>query len=266
MSIKKNIHIIAVLVLIVGISSCKKGTTTEPSTQEPDLTELKNIHIGLYIDNGAAGIEEIESMLSQLGCFYTTINKDTILISNLSKYDIILFPGGDMWVYKSHLSATGVQKIKEYVQSGGGYIGICAGSYFASNKIIWRGWANEPRQYFTITGLGIFSGTADGPIEEFAPSYQDFNCIVNINRNHSITSNITQQIEYPYSFGPKFIIADSSGVSILGKTATGNNPVVLAVHYELGRVFMTALHPEFDNDKSSWKLISYAILWCSDKL
>jgi len=49
-----------------------------------DTSELKNIHIGLYIDNGAVGIDEVENMLEKLGCFYSTINKDTILTSNLS--------------------------------------------------------------------------------------------------------------------------------------------------------------------------------------
>ncbi len=235
---------------------------------DPDYntSELKTINIGLYTDNGAAGIDEVESMLKQLGCLYSTINKDTILTGNLSNYDIILFPGGDMWVYKSHLSSSGVQKINDYVRLGGGYIGICGGSYFAANKIVWRGWADEPRQYFTNTGLGIFPGTADGPIEDYAPSYQDNNCKVIINRDHPITYDTPQQIDYLYSFGPKFIIEDSTSVSILGKSASGDNNVVLAVQYELGRLFLTSLHPEFDNDKSSWKMISNAILWCSDKL
>jgi glutamine amidotransferase-like uncharacterized protein len=229
-------------------------------------SELKYIHIGLYIDNGAAGIDEVESMLEQLGCYYSTINKDTILTSNLSNYDIILFPGGDMWVYRSHLSSSGVQKINDFVRLGGGYLGICGGSYFAANKIVWRGWADEPRQYFTNTGLGIFLGTADGPIEDYAPSYQDKNCKVILSRNHPITCDLPQQIDYLYSFGPKFIIEDSSFVSILGKSVVGNNSVVLAVQYEQGRLFLTSLHPEFDDDKSSWKMISNAILWCSDKL
>lgn len=129
----KTKDIIAILLIILGSISCAKN---DPNF---DTSELRNIHIGLYADNGAAGIDEVESMLEQLGCNYSTINKDTILTRNLSNYDIILFPGGDMWVYKSHLSATGVQKIKEFVQLGGGYIGICGGSYFAADNIIWRG-------------------------------------------------------------------------------------------------------------------------------
>jgi len=267
MILNKVRFFIILIVALVTIVSCKKETPTNslPNT-ELNLTELKGIHIGLYIDNGAGGIDEVKNMLNQLGCFYSTINKDTILISDLNKYDLILFPGGDMWVYKSHLSATGINKIKEYVQFGGGYIGICAGSYFAADKIVWRGWANEPRQYLTITGLGLFSGIADGPIDDYAPTYQDYNCIVNINRSYPITKDIPQQLDYAYSFGPKFIIEDSSNVSILGRTASGNNSVVLAVQYEQGRVFLTGLHPEFDEDKSSWKMISNAILWCSYKL
>ena len=267
MILNKVHFFIILLVTLVTIVSCKKETPTDPP-QNPglNLTELKSIHVGLYIDKGAGGIDEVKSMLNQLGCFYSTINKDTILVSNLSNYDLILFPGGDMWVYKNHLTITGMGKIKNYVQHGGGYLGICAGSYFAATKIVWRGWANEPRQYHTISGLGFFSGIADGPINDFAPTYQVNNCIVDINRNHPITAAIPQQLDYLYSFGPKFIIADSSSVSILGQSASGNNSVVLAIQYKLGRVFLTGLHPEFDDDKSSWKMISNAILWCSHKL
>lgn len=255
---KRFIHVFT-LVFILCISC-------ENDELNFDTKELENVHIGLYADAGATDIDKVEEMLKQLDCFYLPINRDSILESNLNNYDIILFPGGDMWIYKSHLSMTGVQKLKNYVQQGGGYIGICGGSYFAANKIVWRGWADEPRQYLTIAGLGLFSGTADGPIEDFAPSYQDNNCKVNIEQNHPITLDISQQIDYLYSFGPKFLITDSSDVTILGRSVVGNNTVVIAVKCQQGRVFLTALHPEFDNDKSSWKMIRNAILWCSGKL
>lgn len=257
---QKFIYCIAILLLIAGIVSCGNDD------QGTETSALNQIHIGLYTDNGAGSTAEVESMLTQLGCYFSAINRDTILSGNLGNYDILLFPGGDMWVYKSHLTAAGVEKIREFVQLGGGYIGICAGSYFAAEKIIWRGWAGEPRQYFTNTGLGLFSGTADGPVEDFAPLYQDYDCKVNINRNHPVTSDSPLQIDYLYSFGPKFIIADSSGVTILGRSTTGNNTVVMAVQYEHGRVFLTGLHPESDSDKSSWKMMKKAILWCSNKL
>lgn len=251
---------ICIPLIIAFTISCKKNDSNF------DTLVLKDIHIGLYIDKGAGGIAEVESMLVQLGCSYSTINKDTILTKSLSNFDIILFPGGDMWVYRSHLTSIGVKKIREFVQLGGGYIGICAGSYFAASNIIWRGWANETRQYFTNTGLGIFTGTADGPIDDFAPSYQNPNCKVNINRNHPITSDSPQQLDYLYSFGPKYIIADSSGISVLGRSAIGNNTLVMAIQCEQGRVFLTALHPEFDENKTSWVMIKNAILWCSNKL
>jgi len=40
----------------------------------------------------------------------------------------------------------------------------------------------------------------------------------------------------------------------------------MAVQYEQGRVFLTALHPEFDDNKTSWVMMKNAILWCANKL
>jgi hypothetical protein len=68
-----------------------------------DTKELENVCIGLYVDAGVTNIDKVEEMLKQLDCFYIPINRDSILESNLSNNDIILFPGGDMWEYKSHL-------------------------------------------------------------------------------------------------------------------------------------------------------------------
>lgn len=250
----QTIIICAIIFLFISCENKKQNT--------PELGAIK---IGLYTDNGAASTEQLEIMLKHLGCNYSQINKDTILTGKLGSYDIIMFPGGDMWVYKIHLTSEGMQKIKEYVKFGGGYIGICGGSYFAAGKIIWRGWADEPRKYNTFTGLGIFSGSADGPVEDFAPDYQDMTCRVNISTGHPITADVPQQLDYLYSFGPKFIVEDSSGVSVLGKSETGDYSVALAIQYEEGRVFLTALHPEFDDDKTSWKMVGNAILWCSEK-
>jgi glutamine amidotransferase-like uncharacterized protein len=256
MKTKKIIYIIALLLLTLGSISCRKDNPdSKPS-------EIKDIHIGLYVNSESFGIEQIESMLDEFGCNYSEINKDIIITKDLGDYDILLFPGGDMWLYKSELSTVGIQKIKKFVQQGGGYIGICAGSYFAAEKIVWRGWADEPRQYLTNTGIGFFAGTADGPIEDFAPTYQNRNCKVNIIQNHPITSDSPQQLDYLYLFGPKFIFADSSGISILGRSTIGSNTVVMAIQCEKGRVFLTALHPECDDDKTSWVMMKKAILWC----
>jgi glutamine amidotransferase-like uncharacterized protein len=244
-------------ILILSVS-CEKDKL------DFDTSQLKDICIGLYVDNGATDTDEVKSMLNQLNCTCLSINKDTIISGVLENYDIIMFPGGDMWEYKDHLTETGIQKIRSFVQSGGGYIGICGGSYFAADKIIWRGWAGEPRQYLTISGIGIFPGTADGPIEDYAPSYQDYYCKVSIYKGHPITSDVNDQLDYLYSFGPEYIIDDSTDVVILGKSTAGGKNVIIAGQYENGRVFLTSLHPEFDENRTSWKMIRNAIVWCSE--
>ena len=59
----KTMNRIAILLIIAGSLSCGKN---DPN---PDTSELSNIHIGLYVDNGAAGIDEVESMLGQTWLF-----------------------------------------------------------------------------------------------------------------------------------------------------------------------------------------------------
>lgn len=260
--ILKKINLLLVIALLLFISCENKNSDIYVAEFESNQSKLENIHIGLYTDSGAEGVYMVEDMLNEIGSNYSTISKSIILNDELSIYDIILFPGGDMWEYKNYLSEKGLQIIKDYVQAGGGYIGICGGSYFSANTIIWRGWEYEERKYAEFSGLGIFSGIADGPIEDFAPSYYKYKCGVNINQNHEITNDIPQQLSYLYSFGPKFIISDSTNISILGKTVLGDNPVILSVEEQEGRVFLTSLHPEIDESKESWNMIRNAILWC----
>lgn len=256
-------NLLLVIAFLLFISCENKSSDIYVSEFESIESKLEKIHIGLYTDSGAEGVDKVEIMLNEIGSNYSTINKSIILNDQLSSYDIVLFPGGNMWEYKNYLSEKGLQIIKDYVQSGGGYIGICGGSYFSANTIIWRGWEYEERKYAAFSGLGIFSGIADGPIEDFAPSYYKYECRVKINLDHAVTNDIPQQLSCLYSFGPKFIITDSTNISILGKTVLGDNPVVLSVEEQEGRVFLTSLHPEIDESKESWRMIRNAILWCN---
>src|SRR3989338_11408695 len=46
-----------------------------------------------------------------------------------------VMPGGRDSPYVESLNFAGVTKIQDYVKEGGAYLGICAGAYFAANKI-----------------------------------------------------------------------------------------------------------------------------------
>jgi glutamine amidotransferase-like uncharacterized protein len=173
-------------------------------------------------------------------------------------------PGGDMWTYGSYLSNTGMIKIKDYVHQGGGYLGICGGSYFAATLIVWRGWANEPREYITTNGLNLFQGTADGPIEDFAPTYVDSKCgIVIVQKENPISLNLAEVIEPYYDHGPMFLFNDSTNITTIGRTIKGNKRILLSFQYGSGKVFLTGAHPEADISRTTWVMVKNAIKWCS---
>lgn len=51
--------------------------------------------------------------------------------------DLLIMPGGSGSLQSKKLEETGREKVKEFVRNGGGYIGICAGSYLASSFYDW---------------------------------------------------------------------------------------------------------------------------------
>lgn len=264
------IKILFLLVFILVLGSCKKNDVITPDISslnyKLDDSISTNIKMCVYLDYGvfAACKTNTVNMLNEMQCNYSVINRDSILNGALSHYNLLIMPGGDMWQYRSYLAVTGMAKIKDYISQGGGYIGICGGSYFAANQIVWRGWAYQPRDSISIYGLNIVPAIADGPIEDFAPSYVDSKCQIRIVQpGHPIMIGLPDPITPYYDHGPKFLFNDSINISILGRTVIGDKKIILSYQYNLGKVFLTGTHPEADNSRISWFMVKNAIIWCS---
>lgn len=52
----------------------------------------------------------------------------------LQDFDVVLFPGGMASTQYDSLGKTGRQQVREFVNGGGGYVGICAGAYMAATQ------------------------------------------------------------------------------------------------------------------------------------
>jgi len=80
---------------------------------------------------GGPGIPNLIQLLQTHGHLVTT---STIIPSDLSTdlYDILVFPGGTANGQQSSIGPNGAKLVKEFVKQGGGYVGICAGSYLGS--------------------------------------------------------------------------------------------------------------------------------------
>jgi glutamine amidotransferase-like uncharacterized protein len=260
---------IVLLIVIMAAAGCKKQQSTEPQINYSDYgfeqASTVSLNVCVYFDYGVFEACKTNTihMLNEMHCYYTPISRDSIYNGALDHYRVLIMPGGDMWQYNSYLTPAGMNAIKKFVSQGGGYIGICGGSYFAANLIVWRGWSGQPRDSVSISGLNLFASIADGPIESFAPSYVDNQCQIQINnKSHPITYNLPDVIQPYYDHGPMFVYNDSVNITMLGKTSHGNKNILLAFQYNSGRVFLTGAHPEASVSRIPWIMVKNAVQWC----
>ena len=86
------------------------------------------------------------------------------LIDALRQEDagILVMPGGRDKPYQEDLAGEGVEAIKEFVSGGGHYLGICAGAYFASDRVVFE--KGTEMEVDEERDLKFFPGTAYGTI------------------------------------------------------------------------------------------------------
>jgi len=89
----------------------------------------------LFNGEGAAVHKYAKAIVTQLErdgkC--SVITMDHIPTELLTHFDAVIFPGGSARTQSEAMGIKGREKIIEFVKSGGGYLGICAGAYLGSN-------------------------------------------------------------------------------------------------------------------------------------
>ncbi len=185
-----------------------------------------------------------------------------ILGGCLEKARLLAMPGGADLYYCEKLNGEGNKAIREFVEQGGAYLGICAGAYYACAELEWAKDEKEP-----IRGareLGFYKGKAVGPVYEFIEDGDINKCwddaarvITNIpsSRRKPGSSAISQ--EYPglrrddeyvvfYSAGPIFI-GDNTAI-ILARYADLSGQPAAAVECAVGKgkAILCGPHPEYD--------------------
>lgn len=95
------------------------------------------IRVGLYDGPGTGANplteildEEPETMVQHLGP--ADLRKEV-----LQQFDVVIFPGGSGSRQASAIGPAGREAVREYVQNGGGFVGICAGAYLCSANYTW---------------------------------------------------------------------------------------------------------------------------------
>lgn len=119
--------------------------------------------IGLYSGDGVGrmGLNHlVRGLKESIDCevlFCNRTNLEKTLDQSLS---LFIIPGGRDRPYHRDLDGKGTDHIRAYVEQGGGYLGICAGAYFASSEIEFE--KGGELEICESRSLQFFSGIAKG--------------------------------------------------------------------------------------------------------
>ncbi|PQO41911.1 BPL-N domain-containing protein [Blastopirellula marina] len=100
----------------------------------------KSIRVAVYdhSDGKSSGWKSLQKILvPDTGFEATMVTPQDIRDGVLKDYDVLIMPGGSGSKQSEMLEEKGRENVKQYVESGGSYVGICAGSYLASSHYPW---------------------------------------------------------------------------------------------------------------------------------
>ena len=205
---------------------------------------LSGIRVALYNGSGAwqYDIVAMSNLFEWMGCSVATVRGDDIKSGRLDNFDVLAWPGGYMPGYWEEVGLEGKSKIQDFVSSGGGYMGICGGAYYACDYWVWQGWKAEGE-----LDLDLFPGVAHGPINEIAGEY-NMTRIDIVDRTHPITDSLPECMQILYYDGPYLQPYEDANVTILGTYDMAGTPAIVAFQYGNGSVFLTGPHPEVEED------------------
>ena len=250
----------------------------------PVARGLDGARVALYNDYGVGvwqdGRAALKAMLSAVGLTWEEIDYNQLNdpgIDLASLYDIIVFPGGSAVSYNANVSAVGKGRLRAFVSAGGGYLGFGGGALFASDSIVWAGesW-DDP--YYT---LDLYDGVATGPIDDIAqylPNYQYAMTSLTYPAGAVLADYDASSDSVLYYGGPWF----STGASRPGVEAVATyddysqGAAIIAVEYGTGRVVLSGVHPEIQEDLttdqttfadelgdsgSDWEMVLHLLNW-----
>lgn len=162
---------------------------------------------------------------------------------------LLIIPGGADIPYAQALNGIGNQKIKSYVENGGSFLGICAGSYYAGKFVDFA--KGTPLEVQGARELSFFPGTVRGPI--FAPfNYQNESSAraVKITWKDIVGFQKNSTFVVYYNGGGYFVDAETKQQTTVLASYDVEEEFAAIIECRLGRgkVILSGVHFEKDAD------------------
>ncbi|THD23178.1 Biotin-protein ligase [Fasciola hepatica] len=168
--------------------------------------------------------------------------------SNLEETILLCFGGGYDLGYLSSLRSEGCAVVRNYISSGGRYLGLCAGAYFASKRCVFD--EHGPNEVVGDRPIGLFFGDAVGP---YAPGFQysseEGSHAVPVVRctSEMMYSDIPNALCY-INGGCAFRSTDWTHADVLYCYGNSNDPAIIASRLGGGIGVLSGVHLEYNPD------------------
>lgn len=215
-------------------SSPSEDLPEEPVDVEPAAPEPLVCTVGLYTGKGSWD-EDVEALRNFLDAHELTlveIDQKTISKGELNELcDILVFVGGWSSEYCHYIENHA--NIRSYVENGGCFVGFCAGAYYASSTMLWKG---SHLDY----PLKLFSGTAAGPLSIGWGKPSE----IELNKEITFNLEFEDTLEIWYFDGPCFTGISEPSTQVLARYRDNGEAAVIAFSFGNGRVLLSGPHPE----------------------
>jgi glutamine amidotransferase-like uncharacterized protein len=230
-------------------------STTIKTTGNAAGSPSKNIRVLIYSGTGsiASCVNGIKICLATAnnnnlipGYTFTYSTSTSITSSILANYDVLAMPGGSSG--KTYINYVSQSAVRNFVSSGHGYLGICAGAYAGStyvggSGVSYNGWGVAPHVYSKVYNH-------EGNLQVSMTSYAS---------QLLGSSGTTTIVHYngPAMYGSGFTrFANYASGSYSGYAA------IVGDTYGSGRSVLTGPHPELAPQNSL--LLSKLVVWAAN--
>ncbi|MFX1368829.1 MAG: BPL-N domain-containing protein [Promethearchaeota archaeon] len=252
MKVKTTALILFIMVLPFGFAIESPGDEICPNMLETQMesltksTDLAGVNVAIY--EGEAGEAAIACRTAMFNMFlWMNASVDLVDAADvkggaLDDYDIIAMPPGNLPMYTVELGYDGLDAIRDFVRYGGSFLGISGGAIFACAEMVY---GTTESEYL----LELYNGTARGPV----PSIPD-QTIAEFNVNTSCVEVDLSGFPATLSslhWGATYYTSDvMEGVITVATYQTNDASAMILFKYGTGCVFLTGLHPEFEEDSA----------------
>ena len=130
-------HRLLVQTLLVHLGMLDPGLNIDRLTGRSAAADKTWVALYDAGGTGGDGASSVQRILSRGGMQVVRVGAEEIAAGSLAEFDLVVFPGGSGSKEAAAIGEAGREQVRQFVERGGGYIGICAGAYLCTSGYDW---------------------------------------------------------------------------------------------------------------------------------